>query len=212
MKEYIKHLLRESRVEITQKSLRHCHSPNLHSIMLVDKPEQRLRLFVTDVTHILWQNYRKPVVKLSTPLSIAFHPHHCNVTLHVLSGEITNWTVFPDFHQGELHFNRYLYDSKITGGGSGFKRCGDLPLAHNDEVTYRAGESVYMKANEIHTVGVPRGKHAAWLVYEGREDPNYMPVCWSNVPLELLSLDGLYQPMSAYDLKNVLVMAGIKDA
>ena len=66
-----------------------------------------------------------------------------------------------------------------------------------------------LPAIQVHSVLVPRGKTAAWWVYEGAEDPNYDGMCWSDDDLSNFDFAPLYKPMSVDYLKGVLNMIGL---
>ena len=56
--------------------------------------------------------------------------------------------------------------------------------------------TVSMRASDLHTVYVPPGETAAWVVAEGAEDPAYRPVTYSDDKLENFDFAGLYEPAS----------------
>ncbi|HEX7313262.1 MAG TPA: hypothetical protein VF297_05050 [Pyrinomonadaceae bacterium] len=203
MKAYVEHLLAEHLDEIVSRSLLHCHAPNLHSVVLLDVPEKRVRLFVAETGHTLWSNGPE-VLRDGGPLSIAFHPHHCNITLCAVAGEVRNWRARPDSARAKFELDRFNYNSAITGKGADFRRVGRDGFLTRCVETVRAGESVRMAADEIHTVQVARGKSAAWLVFEGREDPKYLPYAWSNADLEAETFGGLYCKASEGDVRTLL--------
>jgi hypothetical protein len=61
-----------------------------------------------------------------------------------------------------------------------------------------------MPAQAIHTIYVPKGERAAWFVFEGKEDREYQPMCWSNDDLEKFDFDTINQPMSVPYLETLL--------
>lgn len=80
MKELIKHLVNNHLDTIVEKSFLNCHVMGLHSIMLLESPEKTIRLFVSDGNSKLRKNTEENILKGKQTL--AFHPHHCNITLH----------------------------------------------------------------------------------------------------------------------------------
>src|SRR6478752_10393471 len=95
MKHLISHLIKNYLEEIVNKSLLHCHCKGLHSIMLLESPGKTIRLFISTPQSEMYKNlpetfnYEKATGESlfhSKKMSIAFHPHHCNVTLHVING------------------------------------------------------------------------------------------------------------------------------
>lgn len=64
-----------------------------------------------------------------------------------------------------------------------------------------------LRAKDMHTIYVPKGESAAWVVCEGKEDPSYAksPFVWSNDrDLEHFDWSGLYQPMTADYVQQTL--------
>jgi hypothetical protein len=186
MKHLIKHLLRENQDEILNRSLKNCHCKGLHSIMLSETPGKTIRLYVTEFDHEMDRNF--PFEFQDRGLSIGFHPHHCNLTLYVVKGSIMNWVVKeidknePE-NEDRLNFNldKYNYKSKITENEMSFDLMEkDVKLETLGAFIYNKGMSIYMTGDEIHTIGVAAKSITAWLVFEGREDPNYQSVCYTN--------------------------------
>lgn len=202
---YLHHLISQHFDEITEKSLLHCHTKGLHSVMFTDTPEKTLRMFVSTPESDMWHNHELYIE--DTPMSIAFHPHHCNITLEVLAGKIQNWQVVRD--SGNIILKKFMFDSKLIGNGSGFHEIGYDNLRTVSNRILSKGEYESMPADNIHTVWVPRGTYAAWLVYEGKEDANYIPFSWSNHSLDKLGFDGLYQKTEKSDVKELLKIAGL---
>lgn len=207
LKPLIRHLLDNHLESIVSQSLLHCHVTGLHSIMLLQSPERTIRMYITDTQHELWRNY--PSDFGSHPLSLGFHPHHCNLTLHVIKGTILNWQVT----EGMVGFlaDKYAWQSPISPS-----LTGGFALMERGVKLYTVGltilkelEAIHMMASDIHTVAVRRGEIAAWLVYEGREDPLYGPYTWSNADLESFSTDGLYLKPTQDDVISLLHVAGL---
>lgn len=204
MKELIKHLVNQNMQQIVNKSFLDCHCYGLHSIMLLESPEQTIRLFVADPSHELHYNFA-----FNDSMTVAFHPHHCNVTLHVVKGEITNITVIPN-REGGLSLSAFKYSSAIVNKSPAkFKK---YKLDNNFDCDTRviaAGKSLSMSADAIHTIGVEQGKSAAWFVYEGKENKNYEAICYSNAPLHERDFSSLYRKMSNSDVIELLHLAGL---
>lgn len=205
MKELIKHLLENNREEILSKSLMNCHAIGLHSIMLLESPGKTIRLFIAMPYHELWKNL--PADFDENRMSIGFHPHHCNITLHCIMGRFHNWTVKENVWGYSV--KKFEYKSKINGGEFGVTPIG-FPLINSTSQRWvYENEVVSMRANEIHTVGVEKGKVAAWFVYEGKEDPSYKPYLYSNHDIDKEGKKDLYQKMPFIDVEYLLTKAGI---
>lgn len=206
MKALVQHLATHHLDDIAAGSLANCHARGLDSIMLIDAPERRVRLFIArGGEHELYRNTPSdPGGDPPHPLSIGIHPHHADLTLHCIAGTVTNWGV--DFIKAGATYNfrdlrGYRYHSPITGDAATarFERIhnGPISLRVREKTVLRPGAALSMKACSLHTVSVPEGRTAAWFVYEGREDSAYAPVCYSNAELEAPDVfDGLYQPMT----------------
>lgn len=204
----VEHLVRHRIDAITNQSYLNCHVTGLHSIMLIDTPGQRVRLFYADTNHELWRN--EPTRFKEKGLAIGFHPHHCDLTLKVVQGKVLNWVVteIPNTQSTNrpLILNRYLHESAITQKG---KISFSLISRDHHFTTKRLaviGETIAIRlgANELHTVAVPEGESAAWLVMEGREDAEYDPFCYSNTDLEKVDFSKLYQKPTTRDVIKIL--------
>jgi hypothetical protein len=189
MKELITHLLKSNSKEIVDKSFLNCHVKGLHSIMLIDCPEKTVRMYITDNTHKMYKNY-------SEPHTLSYHPHHCELTLHCVYGELTNIGMkIENEHTGNdcHYYDRWLYSSLISNGKMGFVKDGSDLLRQKSSITLGVGDMISMQASDIHTVACPKGEWSAWMVYEGKENKNYVPYAWSNSDLSKIDNKGLYK-------------------
>jgi hypothetical protein len=209
MKELVRHLVRNNLQQIVDRSLLNCHVVGLHSIMLLESPGKTIRLFYADENHELYKNDVVNYPYLDT-LSVAVHPHHCNVTLHCIKGSLTNFEFeqFPKSTGICTPVNKWVYQSQITNGETIFSLEGMERLVLTKNFLFTKGSVRQMQANQLHTVWVNRGVEAAWLVYEGAEDPTYIPYCWSNVELDKCDFSNLYQKMPEHQVLNILNKAG----
>ncbi len=207
MKELIKHLLKNNIDEIVSKSLLNCHCIGLHSIMLLDSPGKTIRLFIGMPNNELCKNLPEDFGNRN--MSIAFHPHHCNLTLHCVKGRILNWVVRET--QAGTSVTKYKYHSKIKEGDLSFEVIGPAKLSTTKCRWINEGESSIMDAKDIHTVACDPETLSAWLVYEGIEDPNYSSFCWSNTDLNNKDITGLYLQPSKNEIIHLLKMVGLID-
>lgn len=200
MKPLIRHLVRCNSEEVLRRSLLHCHATNLHSIMLLEAPGKTIRLFIAEPGHELGWNH--PVL-FRKKQSIGFHAHHCDLTLIPIFGEVLNWEVARIRNRDSFKVKEFKYQSKITHGKIGFERLGDdllttvrfLPIP-------RSG--VFMHSVDLHTVFVPEGQWAAWLVLEGKENFTHENHVLSTEDLDFQSFDHLYKPMDEAKLNQLL--------
>jgi hypothetical protein len=201
MKALIHHLLKCNSKEVLSKSLLHCHVKKLHSIMLLDHPGKTIRMFVAEPGNELWKND-----DIRANQSLAYHSHHCELTLTCIYRSFAN-KILTQGHVEDIP--EFEYQSKIKTGKVGFKKLGRKFFGVVKRTELMAGDSVFMKASDIHTVSVPKNTWAAWLVFEGREDKNYSSKCYSYTDLEKTKLAGLYKPMDKTQLKRLLKNIGL---
>lgn len=185
--------------QIAAKSIRNCHAPECDSILFDDTPGARVRAFIVGNGHNLFQNYGMS----GKPLSVALHSHHCAVRLVPIFGRVYN--VRPIGHLGRPRYAQFKFQSQINSGKGGFTRTpgDDNTMAVRLDLM-ELKRSVDMKASDIHTIAVAYGEPAAWMVYEGEEDPTYDGMCYSDADLENFDFSALYKPMSVDYLHNLL--------
>lgn len=179
---------------IAGRSLINCHCVGLDSVMLVDLPESRIRMFYANKHHELWRNSG------FDDMSVALHSHHCDVKLVPITENVYNIT--QEVAGSHVKLREFIYQSPITKGTGSFKPTGANLETHL--VSQQLLWPIDMIARERHTVFVPKEQEAAWFVMEGREDPLYEPLCYSNVDLEKFDFTPLYQPMSLEYLESIL--------
>jgi hypothetical protein len=211
MKHLITHLIKNNLKEIVKKSFRNCHVQGLHSIMLLESPGKTIRLYYHEEKGALRYNTLSVILgqdeQCSMPL--AFHPHHCNLTLHCVHGTMVNINAITvDGEAGEasdVTLSKFFYESRINGEQKEpmFKHGGIGNLRIDEVKTLTPGQAITLNANVIHTVHCIG--EAAWLVYEGEEDPNYNSVAWSNADLTVVDHDIYYQPMTENQILQILM-------
>jgi hypothetical protein len=187
MKHYIKHIIQNNLQEVVEKSLLNCHIIGLHSIMISDASDRMIRLYIADKGHQLHKNLP---INYENGLSVGFHSHHCDLSLHCIKGKIFNWVVEEADTGFEL--TKYNYSSKITSDEMGFTNTGKSYLTTTSEVWITEENMLTMGAKQIHTVGCDKDSFNAWLVYQGKEDKTYTSYCWSNANLEKEKGENLY--------------------
>lgn len=175
MKELIKHLVRENHDEIMRNTLFNCHAKGLHSIMFIDKPEQRIRAFIAENDHELWKNGKS--YSYVEDMSVGFHSHHCNVTLAPIYGDIYNVSMKEVNPGSGVPMVMYKYHSKILAGEQRFTKLNELTVQFEDKSIL---DPRFLHADEYHSIYVPKGQRAAWFVFEGKKWADYQPICISN--------------------------------
>lgn len=204
----IQHLIQNNMDEIVSKSLLNCHLIGLHSIMLLESPQKTIRLYFADYNHDMWKNYDGYP---KTNMSLAFHPHHCNLTLHCILGRIWQWRIKEEIAlEGcEQYIDKYIYKSQINTGKGGFELSSKTQIKTVSTKWVYKDDFDMMNAREIHTVAVENGQLAAWLVYEGMEDEGYNSVAYSWRDLSNFNTDGLYQKPTKEDVISILQRIGL---
>lgn len=177
----LKHALRMS-ADMAPRSLLDCHHKGLDSLMIHDQGKIK-RLFIKHAGTMLG------------PDDIAYHRHHCDVTLEPVVGSVTNSdaVVTPDGKP----FGRWFYQSKIRDGAGGFSRAGSARLSLSSRPVAIGQPPIMLHARQLHTV-TAGPDFAAWLVHEGEEWPGYDATTYARRDLSGWSAEGLYRPMSIH--------------
>lgn len=203
----VRHFLSTNLETMLAKSVINCHVAGLDSVVFDIEPGRVTRLFIAQTNHELWDYDTKKAI-----FPISFHGHHCDLTLIPVAGYFQNIVASPcaksPYSSGPRPstYNKFIYKSKLAGKDGGFHKVGNQALHISSLIWYSAnGISNYLelKAQDLHTITVQRNTMAAWMVYEGKEDSDYQPYCYSQYDLSLLKPTGLYQPMT----KEYLVRA-----
>lgn len=174
-------------------ALKNCHVEGLSSVMLHDEPGNRIRMFHATTAHRLHKTANGPLQAL------ALHPHHCDLRFQNVFGNAYNerWHVFEK-PTGE--FIEMDYVSGITSGGKGALTPTGRRAEGFVSVREQMARNPVMRAAELHTITLGANEEAAWLVFEGCEDPNYKPKCWTRNSEP--DMNNLYIPMSQLELSQ----------
>lgn len=225
MKTLIKHLIENNLDSIVEKSFLNCHVKGLHSIMLLESPEQTIRLFVSEPSTPIAKNTKFNILERGVQ-TVAFHPHHCDITLHVVKGTVTNHIVEQVSIEDEIYNTRnpeklkglgyffakkYFFESAIRSEErtSKFKYSSTQMLRFIDSKDISEGSSLLLKATDIHTVTTYDIGTTAWFVYEGKEDPNYSPFCFNVCELSEETNPNLYKKPTVHQIRYLLEIAGL---
>lgn len=207
MEDLIQHLWLNNREEIVSNSIKNCHVGGLDSIMLLKSPGKSIRLYVAKEGSELHNEFF-----ILSNLPLAFHPHHCNLTIKVIKGELTNIEIAEHAREKSILFNKYEFSSEISGNGLGFKQAGQTYFSGIRTNIMREGDVEFMRANQIHTVFIDKHRQeegdadVAWLVFEGMEDKDYKSVCYSKAKdLHLLKKqEWMYNKMEDEEVESIL--------
>lgn len=176
---------------ILSKSITNCHVHGMDSIVFKSNGPM-VRVYVAHEDHTLWRN--DPRLLKQEKMSIGLHEHRTDITMVPLFGDVFN--VFEAGGAGiEVMVYGYEFHSHIRSGQGGFvpRRGLNTALLRLQELTY----ATFLFGAQAHSVVVPKGYTAAWMIVEGAPSKGYDPVMYSNDP-DLASADfsDLYKPMT----------------
>lgn len=171
----------------------------MHSIPLyVNEKGQHIRFFFTTKDHVLHR---------TKPLPLAIHPHRFDLKFTMLKGTLMNET-FEVANKGELSTiltDKYRFKSEILTGDGMFEKVEEgVGLRLLGATAYTLGDSFSMRSDELHTVSVPRGTIAAWLIEESDATGPYEPISYSDNDLNVWNKDLLYKDILDIDVIAIL--------
>jgi hypothetical protein len=186
---------------ILSSSLINCHAYGMDSIVFKET-QPMIRAFVCRPAHTLWCNE----AGLAHTMSVAIHQHRQDITMVPVCGEA--WNVFMGHgFLGPAQLHAYEYDSQILGGQGGFR-------SHHESCNTmlrmeRLDVPKFLRGLDFHTVYVPKGQTAAWLICEGAPHPCYTSLCWTNdAQLDVADFTGMYEPMTEERLAEDMSIIG----
>lgn len=195
---------------LLEKSLMDCHCFGVDSLVLKDAP-QMIRIFVARRDHLLYKNL--PWKGSSGTMSVGMHRHHCDVTLMPLLGVVENIELCFNNEEGHpapmysYRFRSHLRDRDV-GGFEPIDGYGVSLMTRRTLID----KPLFMQASKLHTIYVPYGSIAAWMVWEGTEDPEYSPLVYSNdISLAKFDFSGLDLPMTRERLAEDLALLGMRN-
>lgn len=196
MKNYIQHALDDHPDSILQNSIKNCHLKGMHSIMF-DESWRKIRMFYTSEDHELHHNF--PENYKQAWLSVGFHPHHCNISLAPIVWKIQNWSI-KENPKWNIELDMYRFQSHIHSGKGWFKLLEkNVKLQTTQVLDIHSWDSLFMPAQEMHTVSVKQWEKVAWFVFEWEENPQHNERCYSNKNLTDWSTKWLYTPFESID-------------
>ncbi len=193
-KRMIEQMFRHNKSDVLAKSILDCHVKGLHSIVLDASTSRLMRMFMAMPGCELQTN--SPGDR-GSKMTLAYHPHVCDIDIHVVHGRIRHYTKIKNPDGATLLANldrlgptvqldEYVYESAIRGKKDSFSFT---PTGRKEEFVQkidvlREGETLCLKANDVHTVGTFHGERAAWVIVEGEEDADYKSYSWSDTRID----------------------------
>lgn len=201
---------------LLNESLMNCHVPGVHSLIL-DKDDNGFytRMFITDRDHTLWKNQCGITNKKWDDLSVAIHPHHCDIEIYVIRGIFWNVEFSLKTKRGvekdEVELGRWEWVSEIKNTGKGgFEPFGTQKLVKTN-VRYLPEKQFHkMKSDELHTVFISKGQICAWIIQESEASVPNTGTCYSNADLSKWTPEGLYQKPTLDDLNEIITPLNIE--
>jgi hypothetical protein len=127
-----------------------------------------------------------------------------------LTGRACNVSV-GKFRAGEARaLYPYRYSSPIGTGHGSFDAAPDTPLNLVTLMVSPLFAPLFLPANEAHTVFVPKGEAAAWLVWEGDESGAEESLVYSDAFLEDFDFSSINLPMTPERLAEDLAIINVK--
>lgn len=148
--------------DVLMMSRKHCHARDVTSVVL-DKTDGRLtRAFMVGPNHELYKNNPN-----NTKLSVGIHNHLYSIELIGVFGSPINYRYDYNFNHSAKEYNYYKFTSGVENGQPVVELLGKRSLrCYNGEVLL-PDLSRHIFDFEFHTIYVPKGEVAVWLVKEG---------------------------------------------
>ena len=189
---------------ILSASITNCHVTGLDSIVFKqDAP--MVRVYLAHKNHVLWRN--KP--DSGNVMSLGIHQHRQDITMVPLFGNVSNVLIDKQrILKPRICLHRYIYSSQIADGKGGFKYIiGDHWVIPKE---VRLIYPTFLRGDVAHSVYVPKGEIAAWMICEGKPNEYYNSELLTNDPnLEKADISGLYQPMTQERLTSNMLMLSL---
>jgi hypothetical protein len=145
----IKSLVNLASDEMLELTRFDCHVKGLHSVPVENDWGRLKRLFFTSPKHELWKNCN------ISDLGLGAHSHRYDLQLTGLIGD--SYNVMIERGEGVRMFEHcYFNESRIVNSGE--------TLAYIESI-HKLGR-IFLPHNKIHTIYVPRGTLACWMVEE----------------------------------------------
>lgn len=181
------------------KSILHCHSKNLHSVIIgKDVNDNLIRMFVATKKHTLYKNSLLFLSKIGHSQELAIHSHKSDITLIPLTGTVYNITASKileneDVAENVVLFRQYEYYSPILNEKGKFVELSGIEKFKLTRTQITC--SLHLPSSALHTIYVPEYTEASWLVVEGKYSSSPSLISYSNNDLTIWDDSELYQEM-----------------
>lgn len=169
---------------ILKNSLKDSHVKGLHSIALADTGNGRMmRMFISQPNGAL---AIKSFNHMQATMPVAIHNHRRDLTLQGIVGRMINVNLEIDKPHAFDCIEEYSYVSPILApsGKGGFQWTGNsVGMSVESKIPITPSKSIFLPANVYHTVYCEPNIWSAWLVLEGKDNPNYTGLSYSNAKL-----------------------------
>lgn len=163
---FINHIVKTDLERLVSRSSLNYPCKGLHVFQLNEFPERAITLYVCEPDNDMFLNHPdNPVEKMT----VAFHSHTTDITIHCVEGTILN-RVVQESNEG-FECTKFLYEL-MPSGANVFTNQGTVKFTESCQ-TIGAGQFVFMTGQQIHTVACNYGELAAWIVYDGKCNPDY---------------------------------------
>jgi hypothetical protein len=149
-----------------------CHVIGVHSIVLKNDSGRLTRCFLADRNHHLYGNLSFH----NMALQVGVHDHRYDLLIKGITGVAINAT-FGESLEG-FECSKYKFTD-----GQGSEWLGKSNLRLKEINPLYGGFGVFMHRAELHTMFVPKGQRASWLVKEGYQLQDHTLLYTNSSPL-----------------------------
>ena len=214
--------------KIAERSCKNCHAKNVTSIMLEERPQYEMRVFLAEDQHELWCN--NPLGAPHIPMSIGFHNHWGEVSLLRLRGEVYNvsaWFPNPDgaiaienggngFDIVQLMMFGYTWSPALASldgkqGSGRFTLDSKFELEVGDHTPlHRLDDWKSLGSAEYHSVYAQPHETPVWAVRTTGINYLHDKRCYTNSSkLEQWDVKGYYLPITPEEVEACLDRIGV---
>ena len=188
-------LLENNSNNVLMLSRKHCHTRNVHSIVLKGDFDNRLtRIFLAQEDHLLWKNLEPNGVYEVGP-----HTHMYDLSISCGPDNVRN-VIQLEYKKGPGKFSEeldsYKFYYRLKDKNAKIEPCGKTLIHLTAQKTLDS--SYYLVNTTIHTIGIRKGEKGSWTVQENTpvNQPDHT-MLYSNQPA--IQTEGLYEPFESVE-------------